>query len=366
MNFAFFALRGTFAIHQIGGTDSYMRRLSMALTEEGHKVTWIFYGGSQANYTASGIKIEEFPTFSDAMNFATKQNFNNILLAYIRPIDRIKLIIKWRKKFRANVKVHSLVFFYPDTIFKKIVRAVDVLLSNYQGVACVSERLCTFNSLFHNRVTYLPPIVPENYLNIGKNRLNNLRTKSETELPKVLFLGRLDQRKGINAVINLVGDPEILKISHWTISAIYIDEDPGYEVILDKIQNNPAISFNLEDRSEYDETVEIRVCDFFRNCDIFIQPYTNLRTTVDLPLLILEAQAAGCIVKTTLPETLEPYLFGASGAYHDDFECEFKSYLKSNPVNLVTHLDKIEKAISHVQLNFGKEAVLGKLKELVS
>ena len=49
MKIGFIALNETFDFNQIGGTDSYMRRLSISLVEKGHKIDWLFYNSEIRN-----------------------------------------------------------------------------------------------------------------------------------------------------------------------------------------------------------------------------------------------------------------------------------------------------------------------------
>ena len=48
---------------------------------------------------------------------------------------------------------------------------------------------------------------------------------------------------------------------------------------------------------------------------------------MDLPLLILEAQACGCIVITSLPELLNDYLLYPSIAFKDFDPSKVKDYM---------------------------------------
>ena len=47
MKIGFIALNKTFDFYQIGGTDSYMRRLSISLIERGFEIDWLFYNSQK-------------------------------------------------------------------------------------------------------------------------------------------------------------------------------------------------------------------------------------------------------------------------------------------------------------------------------
>lgn len=326
MKIAFVALTGTYEIDQIGGTDSYLRRLSEELVRHGHDVEWLFYGKEKESTTSKfGIKIKNFYSFSLLWQYSLEGHFDKTIIGYIKPLDRLSLFFK--KLFGEKPKaLYSLVFFYPDNLVKKIVRAMDVFFTGYDAVICASERLQHFNKIFSKKSFWLPPIIPRLYFNIGYAKLEKGIINEGPRVPAI-FLGRLDPRKGINEIIKLIKDPRLTEKVNWTVSGIYIAEDKGNINALRTLKAMDGIEFHLEDRKKFSADVDNRVANFFLNNIFFLQPYTKLATTVDLPLLILEAQAAGCIVLTSLPNVLERYLVGKSIAFQDSYVDNTAKYL---------------------------------------
>lgn len=360
--YVFFAFHKTFSWSQIGGTDSYMRRLSLALLETGASVEWVFYGSEKESAEVKGgVLINDFSSFSDAIVYLELTNAC-IITCFLKPEDRFKFAFKrfFSQKF---AKVYSLSFFYPDTIFKKTVRILELIVARYAGVACVSERLLTFNSKFHKSVFYLPPIVPESYFNIGKKKLDRL--KSCHRFNNILFLGRLDPRKGVNEVLDIIESGALGGRYRWRISGIYIESDAGNIEALKRIETLPDVEFFEEKRSEYSENVEQRVLSFFEQADWFLQPYKSLSSTVDLPLLLLEAQASGCVVLTTLPDRLSPYLTFPSVAVEGNFKIRAVDHLEKFCSAGVSPLD-LRKMIETVKASFSKNVVLSTFLNQVS
>ena len=316
MNIKFLALCDTFGYDQIGGTDSYMRRLSSALISKNYQVEWVFYGGAeQVNEDRCGIKIFYFELFEDALNHCLKDNSCSMVACYLKPLDKIKLIKLW---WTSSIKFYLLSFFYPHSFFTKIFRLLEAKLLRISGVFCPSNRLVGFYNSINCKSIFLPPIVPNEYFKIGYEKAKN-PTLNKIDKIRALFLGRLDPRKGISDVISLIKSPKLQNEVVWTVSGILIEEDLGNLEAYESLRKIDMVNFHKENRNEYSLDVESRVLSFFSKSDYFLQPYKSLSSTVDLPLLLLEAQAAGCIVITTLPQVLSLYMFGKSRAISGDF-----------------------------------------------
>lgn len=316
MKIKFLALCNTFGYDQIGGTDSYMRRLSQALLSKNCQVEWVFYGSTdQTNEDRCGIKIFYFGLFTDALNHCLKDNSYSLVACYLKPLDKIKLIKLW---WTSDIKLYLLSFFYPHGFFTKMFRLLEAKLLRISGVFSTSNRLVDFYSSINCKSVFLPPIVPDEYFKIGYEKATK-SSSNKVDKIRALFLGRLDPRKGIKDIISLIELPKLKNKVVWTVSGILIKEDPGNLEACEALRKNDEVNFHKEDRSEYSQDVESRVLSFFSKSDYFLQPYKSLSSTVDLPLLLLEAQAAGCLVMTTLPHVLSEYMIGKSRAISGNF-----------------------------------------------
>lgn len=359
----FLALVDTFDFDQIGGTDSYMRRLTNSMLALGVKVEWVFYDSKiYRSEIINDVDVIKFVQFNDALKYIETADVDCMISCFLKPIDRFRLL-KYRLPFKMiGFKLFSLSFFYPDTLLKRMLRKIELKTVRYDSVLCVSKRLYDFNFNVSNKSHYLPPIIPKDYFKIGYEKIIK-STRHEINSLQVLFLGRLDPRKGINEVISIIESEDLSENIKWTVSGIYIPEDEGNVAALQRLQSFECVNFNEEKRSAYSSKVEERVLSYFANNDIFIQPYRTLASTVDLPLLILEAQASGCITITTLPEILSDYLYDKSIAIGDEF-------LKQS-VSLLNHYvsSSIDCSLTNISLQaleseYGEEAVKDKIRKI--
>ena len=98
MKIKFLALKETFSYDQVGGTDSYMRRLSDALIEDGYNIEWVFYNYHEYSHESIGeLKISNFVSFNDAFEYCIKDSEFHIIACYLKPKDKLKLIKLWWK-----------------------------------------------------------------------------------------------------------------------------------------------------------------------------------------------------------------------------------------------------------------------------
>ena len=362
---SFLALNATFDFDQIGGTDSYMRRLTSMILELGIEVEWVFYGAK--NYSrdsCQGVKIIKYGLFNDALKYIESTDTNYLISCFLKPIDRFKLL-KYRLPFKKNnFKLFSLSFFYPETVLKKTLRKIELCLVQYNGVLCVSKRLYDFNAGISHNVHYLPPIIPKSYFEIGYDKASNSAVTENSNL-RALFLGRLDPRKGINEVISVIESVELTKNIEWSVSGIYIPEDDGNVAALQRLKSCQSVKFHEESRSSYSLKVESRVLSYFTHNDVFLQPYRSLASTVDLPLLLLEAQAAGCIVLTTLPEILNDYLYDKSEAIADKF-VEKSVCLLNQYTSISTNYCITNEALQELELEYSEDAIENRLKGILN
>ena len=229
INFVSFV--NTFGWNQIGGTDSYMRRFSLGLIKAEYQVNWLFYGKKKDVYSPiNKLKIYNFDSFNSLLKHVEKSN-QPIVICYLKPIDRLKLIFF---SFKNSIKnLYYLSFFFPDTIIKKIIKFLEIKLTGYRLIFCVSKRILSFTKKIKSDAIFLPPIIPHKFFSIGKGKIekNNFYNTNIN----VSFIGRLDPRKGIYDFINLVKKNKNKNIN-WFISGIYITNDIKKTTILQSLK----------------------------------------------------------------------------------------------------------------------------------
>ena len=353
----FIADLNCFSLQNIGGTDSYMRRLTEVLLENDFNINFVYCNTKfKRNYRYKNINIYELPNIKSVTKFI--KNMDNIFICYLNLSDRMKFFF-YKKFFCYKKKIFLILFFFPDSCLKKIFRVIEFVSIRYTAIVCVSKRINQFAQKYYGKSYFLPPIIPDSYIKKG---LSKLKESSNKKLNNALFLGRIDKRKGILEVLKIAKFTK--DFINWTISGIKIDSDKP-QSILKELKEIDYIKFIMNNREEYKSTIEDDVIEYFYKNDFFLQPYKNLKSTVDLPLLILEAQACGCIVITSLPELLNDYLIYPSIAFKNFDPSEVKDYIlnfqKNSDVN-----QSIKLAISNIKSNYSNKIILKKFIKILN
>lgn len=296
MKIAFLSLQGTFDFHQVGGTDAYMRRLLTALQEyhANIEIVCCFYGApmNEKKSISPHLSVWRQTTLNQSLQDLRDYTPKHIVACYIRPQHLPALYLFQRQN--ASIMLHKLLFFYPENRAFRFLKKVEYSLFNYSGAAlAVSDRIRDdFAVYFRNMIT-LPPIVPSTYFCDWENKHTPIAPF------ELVFLGRTDPRKGIVETIQLFEQLLPNRLFHCKIVGIHIQKDAESVRIHQQLSAQNRIPYYPVDRQKYSTETEQMVIQTLRNADIFIQPYRSLSSTVDLPLLILEAMASGCAVLTT-------------------------------------------------------------------
>jgi len=295
LKLAILGLYKTFDYFQIGGTDSFMRRLCHGILSSRDDVTisWILYGANTPAriHHAPNFTSWYFSSLHTALRHISEERYEHVIVAYIHPADRLQLA-KFRRRLRST-RFHSLVFFYPDSRLKRLLKFLEYVLFPYNGhILCVSRRQISYLRKLGVRALYLPPSVPDDYFVPPAD-------KPKSDRIRVTFLGRIDPRKGIEDTIHLFQtlseDPRF----ECTIYGICIPSDQDGLKIHHWLQNQEKIRYTEVKRQNYTPSVDAMVKKVLAQTDIFVQPYETLDSTVDTPLLLLESMASACAVLTT-------------------------------------------------------------------
>lgn len=308
MKLYFLALYKVFDFSQIGGTDSFMRRLTNGLLEIDHnlRIEWLFYG-SEFKKTinhSNRFSSRYFCKFDELLEYVYDTKPEHVVCTWIYPRDRIKFA-----HFRRNNKkivFHKIEFFYPENSLIRLLKFSDLLIYPYNGkIFCVSYRQLNYlKKLSRNCVLILPP-VPEYYFLKPED-------KPKSEKINLTFIGRIDPRKGIEETLRLFDYLKQDNKFHISIMGIYIKNDPGVTASLNYLRDNFKGSYILLDRNGYNDEVEHKVFEVLKGTDIFFQPYRNLDSTVDTPLLLLEGMATLCTIVTTDISNVKNYYGNSS------------------------------------------------------
>lgn len=305
MRVAFLGTHKSFDYHQIGGTESFVRRLSAGLIANGFEVDYLLYGKTMPRELKhAGINLKYIKSFKDALNLLKNNKYDHIIAIYLLPKDRLRYA-QLRKQAAKSTSFHFVYFGWPDSIIKRKLYFSEARIFPYNGkLFCISKRQYEYVSQWAKNAVYLPPPVPESFFIKPEEKPNN-------EKIKITFLGRIDPGKGINKVIEIFKALKDSDKFEFSIYGIHIPEDKESLEIHNQLKRQQGIKYIEVDRKTYSPEVDDFVRNALKETDIFVQPYQKLSSTIDTPLLLLEAMASLCVV-ITKPFGNIPDIYGKS------------------------------------------------------
>jgi len=310
MKIAFFALKQAIYYFQIGGTESFVRRLSSKLVEHGCEVDYILYGDKEDKNDKEEINLipktainsKYFNSFKDAFK-QINQKYDHVITTYVMPKNRIKFAL-FRKKDKGTT-FHFIYFSWPDSLLKRKLYFLEARLLPYNGkLFCISKRQYQYVKKWSKNAIYLLPPVPEKYFFRPEE-------KPVCKKLRVNFLGRIDPRKGIKQVKEIFMAIKDNDKFECGIYGIHMPECRESLEIHNELKEQKEIKYIEIDRQKYSPGIEDFVGNVLKETDIFIQPYQKLSSTIDTPLLFLEAIASLCVV-ITKPFGNIPDIYGES------------------------------------------------------
>lgn len=310
MKIAFFGYYGSFDYGKIGGTNSLVRRISTEMVKTYKiEVDHVIYGKfDKINEHSCGIVSRYYKTIEDA--FDKLKDYNHVITIYIHPRDALRYMF-FRNKYKKEVHFHIIYINWPQSFFKRQMEfAVNRLVSNNGMSFAISPRTFNLSKKWGYKSQLLLPPVPKDYY-------LDIKTKKTSEKIKLTFIGRVDVGKGVLETIDIFNQLSKDDTVDLNFYGIYWKNDPIATKIhqnLLKQKNFRYFPLNFEKYSpEADETVRKAL----NETDIFIQPYRSLSSSIDMPLLILEAMASLCAV-ITKPYGDIPKIYGQSKCLIND------------------------------------------------
>jgi glycosyltransferase involved in cell wall biosynthesis len=291
MKTVFLGLKRAFDYYQVGGVESFIRRVTVQMAQEGHKVDYVLYG-DQENKEISprpGTCLRYFRLFRDALDAI--KGYDHVVAIYLLPKDRLQYAL-FRKRNCKSIRFHLIYFNWPDSSLKRKLYFYESRFIPLNGkLFCISPRQYNYIKKWaENPVRILPP-VPENYFLKPQEKPVNNKIQ-------VTFLGRMDPGKGIKEVLEIFN---VLKNNgkfKCSIHGIHMPEQKECVDIHNQLRVDNGIEYVEIDRQKYSPSVESFVATVLQKTDIFIQPYRTLSSTIDMPMLLLEAMASLCAVIT--------------------------------------------------------------------
>ena len=140
----------------------------------------------------------------------------------------------------------------------------------------------------------------------------------------VTFIGRADVNKGIEEVIEIAellrDEPDI------TMNICYLsgcsERDKALARRIDPLGEHKNVNIYPSVKNETDTMKnEVRVSKLLKTSHVFLQPYKALNSAIEAPLLLYEAQEAGCLIFTRDVAGIHEHLKGDSRFFSGDARC---------------------------------------------
>jgi len=305
MKIAFFGIHYACNYFHIGGTDSFVRRIAAELVKKhADTVDYILYGASTVGdmQVMQGLRMRNFGTFAEAQGALL--DYDHVVTIYLPPWDRI-LFMNFRKRCRHPVQFHMVYFSWPDSRIKRELMFADSRLVPFNGrIFTISPRQYRFVQKWCPDPVFLWPPVPEEYFVMPESKPKSPRLR-------VTWIGRIDPGKGVREVVDLfrrlASNPniEVKMCGHRWAACTETAELHRW-----LMEQNEFPYVNTE-YAKHSPEVERAVGEILQHSDIVILPYRKLSSTIDTPLLMLEAMAALCAV-VYKPQGDMPVVYGNS------------------------------------------------------
>ena len=293
MRIAFFGSYKSFDYYQIGGMDSFTRRLGAELIRQEKEVSFVHFNclENKSERTSEGISIFYFVLLFDALQYMAKK-FDHIITIYVPPNQR-PMWMRFRNNENNRIYFHKLYAGWSENRFKRTMGFAEAMIIPYNGTLfCVSPRLKQYVSKWSRRTELLLPPIPESYFLTTEE-------KPTSDHLRIAFVGRIDPGKGILVAINFFRYLAEEASDIQTLICGYPWKNTPETIRLhQELLNQDVIIYEHTDFESYSRTEEEKVRKVLRDTDILFLPYERLSSTVDTPLLLCEGMAHLCAVVT--------------------------------------------------------------------
>ncbi len=280
---------------RVGGQQSILRRLGQFLQEHGHEVDfYVLDSTAVIPPTAPRWSIRRFVGLPQLLQALQKQTYDYVQFSRV-PLRWYPPLVAGLSQISARRGYLYLVHL-PNPVLRWARRVLFRLA--FDQVFVVSPRLGAELARLSKPVHLLWPPVPAMFFEAGAQRA------PAGEEVRVAYVGRIAADKGVGQVASTF--KQICRRHAHVRAEIcgYLDSSSAASYRLHQelqSRSDPTIRYTVVEASRLamppreDDVLEI-----LRRSDIVVLPYRSLdRVTIDVPLLLLEAMAAGCVVVST-------------------------------------------------------------------
>lgn len=300
-----FSIVESFDFWQIGGMESYLRRLAFELTKAGKDVNFVQYGSDSVavEQVFPGILLYRYRFLDDALEHIA-QHASIVLVSALYRKDRLKFI-KFRKANQDRITFYFVASYWGKSwIRRKCYFLESFIYPNNGGVLCMSPRLLKASDAERIKAELLLPPVPEDYF-----------VKPEDKALKnkiiVTYMGRPVPSKGADEAIKIFTQLRDESNIQTQMCGYTFKSDRESSFIHKFLMTQNNIKYIHEDNNRWSESTDEKLIRTLKETDILLLPYRSLRTTIDVPLLLLEGMAANCCI-ITKPIGDIPEIYGES------------------------------------------------------
>ena len=288
MKICFFGWKRAFDYYQIGGTESYVRRLASGLVDLGHEVTYVMYGASKREtvlpkgFNATLVYEQKF---EDALKQLERRDFEIVVSIYVHPKYRPGFFL-FRKRTKRRTIFSTILFSRFRSKPKLLLGSMD--LHSYDSVFTVSERIKEQVARLGVRSEVLPPPVSDVFFEAAKKRI-----PSEDGRIRIGYIGRADYGKGFDIAVDIMRSLDKTKYSSSILTYSWPEKD--YEIRPDDF-HDWGIKLEITRYETYSDAIDRKIGAFLQENQMMIFPFRTLDTTIDTPLSLIESIVAGCKV----------------------------------------------------------------------
>ena len=310
MRIVFFGQQSTIDFHQIGGVESFIRRLAMQLVKEGDAVDYVMFGCQETKVVTmedGKLRLLYFKSFLRALK-ALFESYDYVITTYLHFVKRLEFLL-FRFIYHKKLKFCVILLGLPESALKRWMIFFDAKLF-YEKVLVISPRLFKAARRWSLDPVLLLPPVPEDYF-------LRLDEKPRRKKIRLTYIGRIDVRKGIEDAIELflkLRDHENIETQ---IYGYYSDFGPNSQNIYKWLKEQSQIKFVDVEQNSYTPQLEQQIRLALKDTDVLVLPYRSIDGTIDIPLLLLEGMASLCAIITTTCGDI-PFIYGKSKLLLDE------------------------------------------------
>ena len=302
----FFNYLDTITPKRVGGLDTTARAISEVAKSIGCEVCYISYGWPKDQQISESEDIR-VGNLQEALDLL-KARGDIVVSFHMNKKDRFRYA-RFRHRMRKSLRFVFYVSVWNPNRLKRLLGLLELIYPFNGGSFGASERIMRLMRFYDRNADLLYPLTRAE----ASGQSSSPSRVSKTPI-KISFAGRFDKRKGLLHAIAVMQATRDLVPCRCEIAGYFWPNDPDEQEIRVAFAANPFIDVWETKVNEWSEQTEQRLEDQLASTDVMLLPYQKLSSTVDTPLLVLEAMAKHCVIYLTKrPRDLLKFLMPNAG-----------------------------------------------------